>query len=133
MVELCDLSALELRRLIGAKQVSPLELLARRARVERINDAVNAVVATCWERAEAEARAAERAVMRGETLGALHGLPIVIKDLAVTADLRTTFGSPQFAEFVPRPTSARSPRCVRPAPSWSARRTRPSSAPAPIP
>ena len=102
MVELCDLSALELRRLIGAKQVSPLELLAScRARVERINDAVNAVVATCWERAEAEARAAERAVMRGETLGALHGLPIVIKDLAVTADLRTTFGSPQFAEFVP--------------------------------
>jgi amidase len=102
VVELCDLSALELRRLIGAKQVSPVELLAScRARIERINDAVNAFVATCWERAEAEARAAERAVMAGEALGALHGLPIGIKDLALTADLRTTFGSPQYADFVP--------------------------------
>jgi amidase len=102
VAELCDLSALELRRLIGAKQVSPVELLAScQARVERINDAVNAFVATCWERAEAEARAAERAIMAGEALGVLHGLPIGIKDLALTADLRTTFGSPQFAEFVP--------------------------------
>ena len=102
MPELCDLSALELRRLIGAKQISPVELLAScRARIERVNGAVNAFVATCWERAEAEARAAERAVMAGAALGALHGLPIGIKDLALTDGLRTTFGSPQFAEFVP--------------------------------
>ena len=102
MAEPCDLSALELRRLIGAKQISPVELLAScRARIERINGAVNAFVATCWERAEAEARAAEQAVMAGEALGPLHGLPVGIKDLALTGDLRTTFGSPQFAEFVP--------------------------------
>ena len=102
MAELCDLSALELRRLIGAKQISPVELLAScRARIERINGAVNAFVVTCWERAEAEAGAAERAVMAGEALGPLHGLPVGIKDLALTEDLRTTFGSPQFAEFVP--------------------------------
>ena len=102
MTELCDLSALELRRLIGAKQISPVELLAScRARIERVNGAVNAFVATCWERAEAEARAAEQAVMAGEALGPLHGLPIGIKDLALTEGLRTTFGSPQFADFVP--------------------------------
>ena len=102
MAELCDLSAIELRRLIGAKEVSPVELLAScRARIERINGAVNAFVATCWERAAAEARSAEHAVMAGEALGPLHGLPIGIKDLALTAELRTTFGSPQFAEFVP--------------------------------
>jgi Asp-tRNA(Asn)/Glu-tRNA(Gln) amidotransferase A subunit family amidase len=102
MPELCDLSAIELRRLIGVKAISPVELLAScRARVERINGAVNAFVATCWARAEAEARAAERAVIEGATLGALHGLPIGIKDLALTAELRTTFGSPQFAEFEP--------------------------------
>jgi Asp-tRNA(Asn)/Glu-tRNA(Gln) amidotransferase A subunit family amidase len=102
MPELCDLSAIELRRLIGVKAISPVELLAScRARVERINGAVNAFVATCWARAEVEARAAERAVIEGATLGALHGLPIGIKDLALTAELRTTFGSPQFAEFEP--------------------------------
>ncbi|HEX6111045.1 MAG TPA: amidase family protein [Geminicoccaceae bacterium] len=102
MAELCDLSAIELRRMIGTKEISPVELLAScRARIERVDGAVNAFVATCWERAEAEARAAERAVMAGAALGALHGLPIGIKDLALTADLRTTLGSPQFAAFVP--------------------------------
>jgi amidase len=102
MTEPCDLSALELRRMVGAKQISPAELLAScRARIERINGAVNAFVATCWERAEAEARAAEQAVMAGAALGPLHGLPIGIKDLAFTQGLRTTRGSPQFADFVP--------------------------------
>jgi amidase len=102
MTELCDLSAIELRGLIGDKRISPVELLAScRARTERINGAVNAFVATCWERAEAEARAAEQAVMVGEALGPLHGLPIGIKDLALTGGLPTTFGSPQFREFMP--------------------------------
>jgi amidase len=102
MSELCDFAAIELRRLIGARQVSPVELLAScRARIERVNGAVNAFVATCWDRAEAEARAAERAVMAGEALGSLHGLPIGVKDLALTEGLRTTFGSPQFTNFVP--------------------------------
>jgi amidase len=102
MTELCDLSALELRGLIGDKRISPVELLAScRARTERINGAVNAFVATCWERAEAEARAAEQAVMAGEALGPLHGLPIGIKDLALTEGLPTTFGSPQFRDFMP--------------------------------
>jgi len=102
MTDLCDLSALELRRLIGARRISPVELLAScRARIERIDGAVNAFVATCWGRAETEAQAAERAVMAGEPLGPLHGLPIGIKDLALTGELRTTFGSPRFADFVP--------------------------------
>jgi amidase len=100
--DLCDLSAIELRRLIGARQVSPVELLAScGTRTERINPAVNAFVTLCWERAEAEAKAAERAVMAGEALGPLHGLPIGIKDLALTGEVRTTFGSPQFSSFVP--------------------------------
>jgi Asp-tRNA(Asn)/Glu-tRNA(Gln) amidotransferase A subunit family amidase len=102
MDELCDLAAVELRRLIGARQISPVELLAScRARIEQVNGAVNAFVATCWERAEAEARAAERAVMTGKTLGPLHGLPIGVKDLVMTEGLLTTFGSPQFSDLVP--------------------------------
>jgi amidase len=103
MTDLCDLSAVELRRLIGAKQISPVDLLAScRVRIERVNGAVNAFVATCWERAEDEAMAAERAVIAGDALGPLHGLPIGIKDLALTEGLRTTFGSPQFTDHVPQ-------------------------------
>ncbi|MEM7024921.1 MAG: amidase family protein [Pseudomonadota bacterium] len=102
MSELCDLTAVELRRLIGTKQVSPVELLAScRSRIDQINPAVNAFVATSWDRAEVEAQAAERAVMDGQQLGPLHGLPIGVKDLVLTEGLRTTFGSPQFADHVP--------------------------------
>jgi amidase len=102
MTELCDLEAAELRRLIGAKRISPVELLAScQARAERVNPTVNAFVTFCWERAEAEARAAEQAVMAGRPLGLLHGLPLGVKDLALTGGVRTTFGSPQFEEWMP--------------------------------
>lgn len=102
MTELCDLSAVELRRMIGAKEASPLELLSScRQRIEQVNGAVNAVVTDCFDRAETEAKAAEQAVARGDDLGSLHGLPIGIKDLVLTEGLRTTFGSPQFEDLVP--------------------------------
>ena len=79
---LTGLSAVELRRLIGTRQVSPVELLeACIARIERYNPLINAVTATCYERARAEAKVAEQAVMRGEALGLLHGLPLGVKDL----------------------------------------------------
>ena len=57
-----------------------------------MNPYVNAVTATCFERARAEARAAEAAVMQGEPLGLLHGLPLGVKDLEATAGLLTTYG-----------------------------------------
>jgi len=102
MSELCDLTAVEARRLIGTKKASPRELLAScRDRIDRINPTVNAFVATCWERADAEAATAERAVMDGSELGSLHGLPIGVKDLVRTEGLRTTWGSPLFADHVP--------------------------------
>ncbi|WP_342131061.1 amidase [Hydrogenophaga sp. OTU3427] len=99
---LVETSAVELRRLIGARQLSPVELLdACIERIERVNPFVNAVTATCFERARVEARAAEQAVMRGDTLGLLHGLPMGVKDLEPTAGLLTTFGSPAFRGHVP--------------------------------
>lgn len=95
-------SAVELRRLIDDKQISPVELLeACIARIEAVNPFVNAVTATCFERARKEARAAERAVLDGRPLGLLHGLPMGVKDLEATEGLLTTLGSPLYRDHVP--------------------------------
>src|SRR3954465_3679041 len=105
--ELLALSAVELRRRIGSKEISPVELLdACIDRIERINPAVNAVTAGCYDRARIEAKAAEKAVLQGEPLGLLHGLPTGIKDLDETGGLLTTYGSPLYREFVPERDNA---------------------------
>ena len=99
---LCDLGAVELRRLLLAKEVSPLEILADcEARIDAVNPLVNAIVAEDRAASAAAATAAEAAIMRGETEPPLLGLPVGIKDLNETAGLRTTFGSPAFAEHLP--------------------------------
>jgi Asp-tRNA(Asn)/Glu-tRNA(Gln) amidotransferase A subunit family amidase len=100
-------AAVELRRRIGTKEISPVELVdACIERIERLNPGVNAIAATCYERARREAKAAEAAVLRGEPLGLLHGLPAGIKDLEETAGLLTTFGSPLYRDFVPERDSS---------------------------
>ena len=103
MSDLCSLSAREALRKIRIKEISPLELVdACIARIENANHSVNAIVATCYERARDEARLAENAVMTGAELGALHGIPLGVKDLDVTKDLRTTFGSELHADWIPQ-------------------------------
>lgn len=98
-----ELSATELRRLIGARQISPVELMeACIARIERYNPAVNAIAATDFERARAQAREAEAAVLRGDRLGPLHGLPLGVKDLQDTAGLLTTCGNVGLRGNIPR-------------------------------
>ena len=62
-----ELTANELRHHIGTREISPVELLdACIARIEAVNPHVNAVTATCYDRARTEAQAAEQAVLRGE-------------------------------------------------------------------
>ncbi|HEV7392135.1 MAG TPA: amidase family protein, partial [Burkholderiales bacterium] len=105
--ELLKLSAVELRRRIGSKEISPVELLeACIERIEQINPAVNAVTAVCYERARDEASVAEKSVLRGDALGLLHGLPTGIKDLEETGGLLTTFGSPLYRDFIPERDNA---------------------------
>ena len=102
MTEPCDLPAVEARRMIGTKQLAPSELLASCiARIEAVDHAVNAMVARDFARARVAARAADDAVARGDALGALHGLPIGIKDLEETEGLVTTHGSPIFRDYIP--------------------------------
>jgi Asp-tRNA(Asn)/Glu-tRNA(Gln) amidotransferase A subunit family amidase len=95
-------SAVELRRLIGCRQLSPVELMdACIARIETLNPAINAIAATDFERARASARAAEADVMRGAALGPLHGLPLGVKDLQDTEGLLTTYGNAGLRGNVP--------------------------------
>ena len=102
MTEPCDLSATLARRLIGRKQLSPVELMTSCInRIGSVNGRINAVVAMDADRAMAQARQAEQSVMAGEPLGVLAGLPIGIKDLDSTAGLRTTQGSLLFKDFIP--------------------------------
>lgn len=103
MAEACDLSAVEARRLIGAKKLSPVELVEScLKRIAATNGALNAIVAIDEMGARKTARQAEAEVMRGEDLGLLHGLPIGVKDLEETAGLKTTHGSLIYKDHVPR-------------------------------
>ena len=100
--ELCWLSATELARRIRERELSAVEVMeAHLARIERINPRVNAIVTLVPERALAGARAADESLARGEVTGPLHGLPIAHKDLVATKGIRTTLGSPIFADVVP--------------------------------
>src|SRR3546814_11665652 len=93
MTELCDLEAVALRRLIGQREISPVELLRScLARINKVNPTLNAITATCYDRARAEAEAADPAVREGKPHGALHGLPVGINELQATAEIgRTSF------------------------------------------
>ena len=102
MTELCFLSAVELARRIRARDVSAVDVLrAHVEQIERTNPAVNAIVTKTFEQAEADARAIDARLARGEDPGPLAGLPVAHKDLTPTKGVRTTFGSPLFADFVP--------------------------------
>jgi Asp-tRNA(Asn)/Glu-tRNA(Gln) amidotransferase A subunit family amidase len=102
VTEPCDLGASEARKLIGTRQLSATELLESCiTRIERVDHAVNAMVARDFERARAAAKDADAVTMHGDKLGPLHGLPIGIKDLEDVAGLRTTYGSELFADHVP--------------------------------
>jgi Asp-tRNA(Asn)/Glu-tRNA(Gln) amidotransferase A subunit family amidase len=102
MNDLLTLSAVEQRRLIGRRALSPRELMqACIARIESLNPAVNAIAATDFERALLQAADAEAAVMRGDTLPALHGLPLGVKDLLDTAGLLSTSGNIGLRGHVP--------------------------------
>ena len=98
--------ASELAALIGDKQVSPVELTALYfERIDRLDSQLNAYLTLCRDEAMQAARNAEDAVMRGDALGPLHGVPISIKDLELTRGIRSTSGSLPFANRIPEEDS----------------------------
>ncbi len=101
-MQLHDLSALEQAAAVRRREVSSVELVEHyAARIERLDAAVGAFVTRTLDRAREQAEGADRAVAAGDDLPPLHGVPIGIKDLNLTAGVPTKLGSPTFAGFVP--------------------------------
>jgi len=99
--DLAFVSAVELAAAIRDRKVSPLELTqAVLTRIKQHNPRLNALVTVPEGAALCAATKAEEAVMRGDKLGPLHGVPLHVKDNLYVADSRTTFGSKLFEQNV---------------------------------
>ena len=100
--ELALTPAIELGKMVASRAVSPTELARLYLdRIERLDPSLGSYLTVDGEGAMSAAQTAERAVMKGEILGPFHGVPISIKDLQMTAGLRTTGGSVIFADRIP--------------------------------
>ena len=99
-------TAAEQAALLRTKQASSRELLESYLdRIERLNPSVNAVVTVVADSARQRARAADDATARGVSWGALHGVPITVKDALAVAGVRSTGGAAELTDYVPRRTA----------------------------
>lgn len=102
MSALTDLSARDLLAAFRAGEASPVEALdAVAERIAAVDGALGAFTTLCLDRAREEARAAEAAYRQGSADGLLAGVPFGVKDLFDSEGVRTTYGSPMFADHVP--------------------------------
>jgi amidase len=102
MAALTALPAREVVRLLRRREVAPLDLIdVSLARIAAVDPRVNAVPTLCAERARVRARQLMDAASASDQGGWLAGLPVLIKDLVEVAGVRTTMGSPIFADQVP--------------------------------
>jgi amidase len=101
--ELYYKNAKDLAALIQQREVSAVEVM--QAFLERIADVNPHVNAICALRPRSElleeAQRADEATARGKSIGPLHGLPLAVKDLALTRGITTTFGSLIYKDFIP--------------------------------
>jgi amidase len=102
VTDLCMQDAVAIAGMLRRREVSAREVVqAHIARVEAFDPAINAIVTRTFDSALDRAAAADDAMAGGRAVGLLHGLPVAHKDLADTAGVRTTYGSPLFATNVP--------------------------------
>src|SRR5215472_246650 len=95
--------AVAIAGLLRRREVSARDVVsAHISRIEAFNPVINAIVTRTFDAGLARAAAADDAIAGGRPLGLLHGLPVAHKDLADTAGVRTTYGSPLFAANVPQ-------------------------------
>jgi aspartyl-tRNA(Asn)/glutamyl-tRNA(Gln) amidotransferase subunit A len=104
--DLAYTSAADLARMIREKRVSATEAMrATLARADTVQAACNCFITVCGEEALRDAAAADAALVRGDTIGPLHGVPLHVKDLVNTKGVRTTFGSFIHERNVPKEDS----------------------------
>ena len=102
MSELTFFTATQLAAMIRERQVSAVEVLeAHLDQIARHNPRLNAIVTLDKAAARERARQADAALVHGEVWGALHGVPVTVKDAFETAGLRTTSGYKPWANYVP--------------------------------
>jgi amidase len=88
---------------VRARTLTAVDLLEHhRARLGRLNPALNAVIATDFDGARERAREADAASARGESWGPLHGLPMTIKDTFEVAGMTTVAGAPMLKDYRPK-------------------------------
>ena len=103
----CDLTLTELSKLVAARELSSLEIVkAALKRLELLEGKLNAFITVLGDQALAEAKRADDEIARGLYRGALHGVPISIKDMFETAGVLTTGGSKILADWVPETDAA---------------------------
>ncbi|HXF57699.1 MAG TPA: amidase [Actinomycetota bacterium] len=102
VTELHELTISEASSLIERRELSPVELTeAVLHRIDAVEDKVNAYITVLHDEARHAAKAAEQMIAAGYYLGALHGIPIALKDNIYTRGVRTTAGSKILADFIP--------------------------------
>lgn len=95
-------SAIELAQMVRSQQISPVELVRHALdRLDETEPSLNAFVARNDEASLAAAREAEQAIMRGDEVGPLLGVPVSIKDLIDVVDMPCRYGSLTMANYVP--------------------------------
>ena len=100
--ELWRKSALELANAIRERKVSSREVVeAHLERIAEVNPQINAIVRVLAEEAMAGAAAADAATARGDAFGALHGVPLTVKENIDVKGLPTTQGVPALADAIP--------------------------------
>src|SRR5579862_9529997 len=102
-MDVCELSAVELGELLAARELSAVEVCeATLARLYRLEPKLNAFITVMDQQARNAARIADEERAQGQSRGALHGIPVSLKDMFATSGVRTTGASKIMSDWVPQ-------------------------------
>jgi aspartyl-tRNA(Asn)/glutamyl-tRNA(Gln) amidotransferase subunit A len=100
--EVLQWSLIKLARTIREKEVSPVEVMRQLLeRIDSVDGKLNAFITVLSEESLAAAARAEKDILTNKPRGPLHGVPVGLKDIIYTRDIRTTMGSEIFKDYVP--------------------------------